>query len=134
MLKQRTNFSRFLWDLLIRGYAKIILLFSGKLKEAESLYTQMIGTDWIPSEEILVSMLALYGRNDKLETALDLFERNRADGVAPSNVLYNTVIDACIKCRRLDHASRLFEEMDNLGVGYDHVTYSSMIHAYTKEG
>lgn len=93
--------------------------------------SQVVERGCTPSEATLGAMIALFGRKQQLKEAMAIFYGTYA---APSTLLYNAIVKACVNCGRMDEAMRLFEEMETRGIGHDHITVTSMIHAFTKVG
>jgi pentatricopeptide repeat protein len=45
----------------------------------------------------------------------------------PNDVTYNSMIDVCVRCNRMDTAWQLLAEMEQVGLKPDNFTYSTLI-------
>merc|ERR1719387_2925498 len=73
-------------------------------------------------------------REKKLERAWDVYKEMSSRGVEVSVVTFNTIIDACARCGRMDQVSRVQEDMVRAGVPPNLITYSSLIKGYCRMG
>jgi pentatricopeptide repeat protein len=58
----------------------------------------------------------------------------QAEGGRPNQVTFNAVISACIKCRDVDAAVLLFEEMAGAGFKGDAVSHTSLMATCVQAG
>jgi len=72
------------------------------------------------------------GENN-LQTALDILKKinnGECEGIVSDEILYNSVIDTCIKYSKIDIAEKLYQEMISRNIFPSTITYSIMIKAY----
>ena len=68
-----------------------------------------------------------------LQKALDILSKinqGGCEGITADEILYNSVIDTCIKYNKIDKAEQLYQEMISKGIFPSTITYSIMIKAY----
>merc|ERR1719502_773661 len=74
---------------------------------------------------IYCSVLKGFTREKKLERAWDVYKEMSIRNVDVSIVTFNTLVDACARCGRMDQLSRVQDDMAKSGVSPNLITYSS---------
>lgn len=63
-----------------------------------------------------------------LNRAFDLLEELKTrETIAPDEILYNCLLDACISAKQLDRALTLFEDMKKSDCKPDEISYNTVI-------
>merc|ERR1719163_657865 len=83
---------------------------------------------------IYCSVLKGFTREKKLERAWDVYQEMSRRKVDVSIVTFNTLVDACARCGRMDQVSGIQEEMEKVGVQPNVITFSAMIKGYCRMG
>jgi pentatricopeptide repeat protein len=66
--------------------------------------------------------------------ALTVYEEIRKKGMELSIVMYNTLIDSCARCGRMEHLDNIMADMKAIGVEPNVVTHSTMLKGYCQNG
>lgn len=69
------------------------------------------------------------GRELNLHGAVAVFNKLREEGTAPTNLVYNCLLDACVVCSALPNALEYFAEMKATG-RVDAVSYNTLMKGY----
>merc|ERR1719454_903302 len=83
---------------------------------------------------IYCSVLKGFTREKKLERAWDVYQEMSRRNVEVSIVTFNTIIDACARCGRMDQVPGIQEEMERVGIQPNLITFSAMIKGYCRMG
>merc|ERR1719262_1490497 len=83
---------------------------------------------------IYCSVLKGFTREKKLERAWDVYKEMSIREVDVSIVTFNTLIDACARCGRMDQVPAIQEEMERVGIQPNLITFSAMIKGYCRMG
>ncbi|XP_064947539.1 pentatricopeptide repeat-containing protein At2g01740-like [Musa acuminata AAA Group] len=75
-----------------------------------------------------------YCKNDRLDMALDLYDRMTSLSVLPNVFTFNALVDALCKKGMLERAVEMFEKMHEIGVPANVVVYTSLIDGDVKKG
>jgi len=70
---------------------------------------------------------------DNLEKSLEILKKinnGECENIKADEILYNSVIDTCVKYNKIDIAEQLYQEMISKGIFPSTITYSIMIKAY----
>ncbi|CAD8172285.1 unnamed protein product [Paramecium octaurelia] len=74
-----------------------------------------------------------HSNRDELLRAISLLEQIQETGqFKPDEILYNSLIDACVKFNEIQKGMQLFKEMKNKSIEPSSVTYGILIKAYGK--
>merc|ERR1719181_2047758 len=76
---------------------------------------------------IYCSVLKGFTRERKIDRAWEVYEEMKARGVELSIISYNTLIDACARCGRMDGLPKILEDMKTYSIKPNVITYSTMI-------
>ena len=68
----------------------------------------------------------------KLEKAFGILEylKNKTGTVSNDEIIFNCLIDVCLKLNSMDKAEKVFREMKEIGVVPSKITYAIMIKGY----
>merc|ERR1719191_2125055 len=83
---------------------------------------------------IYCSVLKGFTREKKLERAWDVYMEMSRREVDVSIVTFNTLVDACARCGRMDQVPDIQQEMRIVGVQPNLITFSAMIKGYCRMG
>ena len=61
---------------------------------------------------IYTTLIKGFAKSFNLDKALDIYEIMKNDSrIKPNNVTFNSLLDCCVRCDRVDKAAQLFLEM-----------------------
>merc|ERR1719412_1251871 len=69
-----------------------------------------------------------------MDRALAVYAEISRAGVELSVVMYNTLIDACARCGRMEHLDRILIDMKTCRVQPNVITYSTMLKGHCQNG
>lgn len=128
---------RYVWCVLLDAMVAGQLTL-GNRQQAAVYHEEMLKMSASPSANTyglyIVSLKGSDQTYDEASEALKIFERAKAENVAPSSFLYNVLIGKLAKARRVDDCLFYFAEMRALGIKPTSVTYGTMINALTRVG
>lgn len=103
----------------------------GDLNSAKVFYDKLRGHGLYPDGDAYGSLLACNASSttDESMDALAIYEESRRHNVRPTVYLYNVILSKLAKCRKIEPVLRLFNEMKQLGVTPNSITYASVISA-----
>ncbi|GAN08547.1 PPR repeat protein [Mucor ambiguus] len=103
----------------------------GDLASAKIFYDKLREHDLYPDGDAYGSLLACNANSttDESTDALAIYEESRKHNVRPTVYLYNVILSKLAKCRKIEPVLRLFNEMKQLGVTPNSITYASVISA-----
>lgn len=115
-----------------------IMIESGNFDEAWRYYDEMESKYELQPDiytySTLIKSIKNYQPDPKnIERAfniLKMIKLSQTRGIKPDEVLYNSIIDTCIKYNRIKQAEALFEDMKEAQVTPSRITYAIMIKAY----
>lgn len=67
-----------------------------------------------------------FRKEGNLDAAVSAFQKWKDSGVAPTVIVYNCLLDACIECKALPRALKIFEEMKTQSLA-DVVSYNTIM-------
>jgi pentatricopeptide repeat protein len=113
----------------------------GKNEEAWRYYKDMQNKDIIPdvyTYSTLIKGLKVVSSEsateENLERALEILKKIKngecGEGVKVDDILYNSVIDICVKFNKIEQAEVIFNEMKEMNLKPSLVTYSILIKGY----
>ncbi|KAF1804764.1 hypothetical protein V8B55DRAFT_1497372 [Mucor lusitanicus] len=104
---------------------------NGDLNSAKVFYDKLREHDLYPDGDAYGSLLACNANSttDESTDALAIYEESRKHNVRPTVYLYNVILSKLAKCRKIEPVLRLFNEMKQLGVTPNSITYASVISA-----
>lgn len=71
-------------------------------------------------------IISSFGKEGNLEAAVSAFQKWKDSGAAPTVIVYNCMLDACIECKALPRALKIFEEMKEKSLA-DVVSYNTIM-------
>merc|ERR1719498_1768706 len=80
------------------------------------------------------TLLKGYCHFGDLNNALQVAETINSCGLQCDELVYNTLMDGCVKVNDLSAGPGLFAEMANLGMKPSNITHSILIRLYQKNG
>jgi pentatricopeptide repeat protein len=113
-----------------------ILIKAGEIKRAWELFDNMKELYEIEPDKYSYSTIikALKYELDpsKLERAFGILEylKNKTGTVSNDEIIFNCLIDVCLKLNLMDKAETVFREMKEIGVAPSKITYAIMIKGY----
>lgn len=101
---------------------------NNNIQKAFDLY-EGLKDDNIEMNTILyTTLIKAYTKNKNLKKVLEIFDKMKNDkNNLPNNVTYNSVIDCCIKCDKMNLAEIKHKEMLAHNIKPDIITYSTLI-------
>ncbi|KAL5716719.1 hypothetical protein ACHQM5_009847 [Ranunculus cassubicifolius] len=113
------------WTIIIGGYAQ-----SNKFHQTFEIFSDMRRVGTQPDHVTFTTVLSVCNDPDRFNQAAQIHSLLLRFGYGTTLVLCNTLVDCYCKSRRLDCASKLFDEMPQR----DCVTYNALITGYSKDG
>merc|ERR1719305_1836262 len=80
-----------------------------------------------------VAMMRARSKENDLEGAMQVFRKLQSSGVQLTSLVYNSLLDSCVQCNKVNLALQHFKEMKDLGL-VDVVSYNTLLKAYLKQG
>merc|ERR1719160_1534252 len=80
-----------------------------------------------------VVMIRKCGLENNLKGAMEIFNSLKNGGVELNSIIYNTVLDACVKCQDLKAAEDWMKQTQEAGMA-DVITFNTIIKAYLMQG
>jgi pentatricopeptide repeat domain-containing protein 1 len=113
-----------------------IMIKSGEIKRAWELFDSMKETYGVEPDKFsystIIKALKYELDSSKLERAFGILEylKNRQGTVTNDEIIFNCLIDVCLKLNLIDKAEKVFREMKEIGVIPSKITYAIMIKGY----
>lgn len=120
-------------DILAEGASKLSRAF------LDSLVTQCSGAKNQDTAKIIqehensmgdtnrqARIISSFGKEGNLDAAVSAFQRWTDSGATPTVIVYNCLLDACIECKALPKALKIFEEMKEQSLA-DVVSYNTIM-------
>lgn len=115
-----------------------IMVDTGNFDQAWAYYDEMQSKYGIEPDIYTYSTLLKSIKNHEpdqknIERAFNILKMvklSKAKGIKPDEILYNCIIDTCIKYNRCKQAETLFNDMKEAGVAPTKITYAIMIKGY----
>ncbi|CAN6440985.1 unnamed protein product [Victoria cruziana] len=118
------------YSVIVRMYVKAKLV-----KNAFSVLEIMeTHKDIMPDAFLFRDMLRIYKQLDLPDKLADVYYRILKSGIVWDEAMYNCVINCCGHALPIDELSRLFDEMLQLGIAPNTITFNVLIHIYAKAG
>lgn len=116
---------------VLRTYNTLIIACNmcNQPREALSVYTEMLGENFMPNSTTYNALISAYGKLGQLEKVLEVYQDMVWKGLERSVITYSSLISACEKAGRWETALKLFDEMQRDGCTPNTVTYNSLITA-----
>lgn len=111
---------------------------TNKMNIAWRFYDEMLRSEIIPDNftySILINGIKSNNTNkEELTKTINLLEKleKMGDQFQPDEILYNSLIDACVKFNEINKALCLFEEMKKKSIEPSAITYGILIKAFGK--
>jgi len=80
-----------------------------------------------------IVMIRKCAAENNLKGSMSIFNSLKEGGVEMNSIIYNTVLDACVKCRDLKAAELWMKEIEEAGFA-DVVTFNTLIKAHLMQG
>merc|ERR1719335_2015621 len=80
-----------------------------------------------------VALIRARSKENDLEGAMQVFRKLQSSGVQLTALVYNSLLDSCVQCNKVNLALQHFKEMKDLGL-VDVVSYNTLLKAYLKQG
>jgi pentatricopeptide repeat protein len=125
------KFNEITYNTIIDAYVEL-----GDFENTWTLFMEMKENNLIPDSytyATLIKGLKICGLNDGVEKALSILELIKSGAcqdIKPDEVLYNSVLDICIKNSKIELAEKIFNEMKSKKIIPSIITYSIMIRGY----
>ncbi len=85
---------------------------AGDLSRAYELLEEMKNNSNIQLDEITYNTLIKgCGRKKRLPDAIALFEEMKTMGIVPNRISFNSLLDSCVKCNKMNIAWKYYDEM-----------------------
>lgn len=118
-------------DPRIRNRALKVLFSGGAVDLAVELLAR---TEDVPLDVITYNTLMKGFAPDKPALSLQLYEQMLAAGLAPSDMTYGILLDACRGGGMLEHATRIFDDLRSSGRPANEVHYTTYIRCLVAAG
>jgi len=108
----------------------------GDLSAAEGLLRELTSEETTVEPDLISfsTMLKGYCHNGYLDKALQVAESMKARGLRSDELVYNTLMDGCVKVGDVSAGLGLFEEMVQVGLKPSSITNSILFRLYQKAG
>jgi len=121
------------FDAITRNRALAACVTEGALDVAESLLT---GNVW---SEVLDTvgyntLIKGHSRAGRVSKCFELHSQMKAQGQQPSEVTFGILLDACISCKDLNNARRVFQDLQNSGLRMNAVHFTTFIKGLVASG
>merc|ERR1719272_1206095 len=83
---------------------------------------------------VYCSVLKGFTREKKMDRAMEVYKEMRNGNFELSVIMFNTLIDACARCGRMDYLPNLVADMKTQGLQPNVVTYSTMLKGHCQNG
>eukprot|EP00397_Hematodinium_sp_SG-2012_P002406 GEMP01002412.1.p1 GENE.GEMP01002412.1~~GEMP01002412.1.p1 ORF type:complete len:1423 (+),score=398.71 GEMP01002412.1:401-4669(+) len=110
---------------------------SSNMAKTEELLNEMIGRDLVPDIITFGTIMKGYMTVGRVDSALNTYyahfkcDRNaNSKALMPNEVIFNTLLDGCIKNHRLQNCQQLLDDMVSSGVKPSHITLTIVIKMY----
>ncbi|KAI9154196.1 hypothetical protein LWI28_022505 [Acer negundo] len=113
------------WNSMIAGYSQ-----GGFYAESKGLYKEMLNSSVRPDGVTVISVLQACGQSNDLVFGMEVHDFIIENKIQMDLWICNALIGLYAKCRSLDYARSLFEEMSEK----DEVSYCSIISGYMVHG
>lgn len=110
-----------------------MIFYTGGISNAEIIYDLLMKLDYILEDEVTASLIGLYGKQQKLKEAQDVFKA-AAVSSKPGKLALRSIIDAYAKCGKPEELYQLYKEASAQGHGLDAVTISILVNTLTNYG
>lgn len=108
-------------------------LHTGDASKAECLYALLMKFGCMPEDAACASMISLYGKQQKLKQAQDVFAAV-ADSSKARKLLHGSMIDAFARCGKSEEAYQFFREETVKGHDLGAVAISMLVNVLTNCG
>ncbi|KAK7329188.1 hypothetical protein VNO77_23338 [Canavalia gladiata] len=123
MIKEGHKPNKVTFSAIMSAYCK-----KGKVEEAFAVFKSMKDLGIELDEFVFVILIDGYGRRGDFDNVFHLFDEMEKSGISPSVVTFNAVINGLSKYGRTSEADEFSKN-----VAADVITYSTLLHGYTKE-
>ena len=113
-----------------------IMIKAGQIKRAWDLFDSMKDEFGVEPDKYSYSTIIKALKYDldssKLERAFGILEylKHKQGTVSNDEIIFNCLIDVCLKLNLMDKAEKVFREMKEIGVAPSKITYAIMIKGY----
>ncbi|KAK2658449.1 hypothetical protein Ddye_004982 [Dipteronia dyeriana] len=105
----------------------------GAISKVKILYNQLMKLGCRLEDEVIVSLIGLYGKQRMLKDAQDVFELV-CDSSRPGKLILKSIIDAYAKCGKPEEAYAVYKEATAKGQDLDAVAISILVNTLTNYG
>ncbi|CAK0846174.1 unnamed protein product [Prorocentrum cordatum] len=109
---------------------------SGKVLDAEQIFGEMV-VEGGPTQPDLITfstMVKGHCQRGDLDKALNVAETIRARGMGWDELVYNTLLDGCVKAKDISLGVGLWQEMVSSGVVPSTITHNILLRLYRSQG
>ena len=113
-----------------------ILIKAGKINRAWDLFENMESLYSVKPDKYsystIIKALKYDPKPEKLEKAFNILEQIKQSNQSLANdeIIFNCLIDVCIRLNEIGKAEKIFEEMKTIGVEPSKITYAILIKGY----
>ncbi|KAH7571495.1 hypothetical protein JRO89_XS04G0062300 [Xanthoceras sorbifolium] len=105
----------------------------GDISKVKILYNQLMKLGCRLEDEVIASLISLYGKQQRLEEAQDVFKLV-VDSSRPGKLILKSIIDAYAKCGKAEEAYSVYKEATTKGQDLDAVAISILVNMLTNCG
>ena len=105
----------------------------GDISKVKILYNQLMKLGCRLEDEVIVSLIGLYGKQRMLKDAQDVFEVVFGSS-RPGKLILKSIIDAYAKCGKPEEAYSVYKEATANGQDLDAVAISILVNTLTNYG
>lgn len=109
------------------------MLFTGDVSKAKFLKDRMTKLGCRLEDDVIASLIGLYGKQQKLKEAQDVFQEV-AGSSKPGKSIIKSIIDAYARCGKAMEAYLIYEEVTAQGHHLDAVAMSILVNTLTNCG
>lgn len=113
------------WNSLINGYAR-----NGKAREALMIYEEMMKEQVLCDEVTMIGVISSCAQLEKWKLGREFHQYLKENGLNLTIPLANALMDMYVKCRDLEAAKAIFDNMTDKTV----VSWTTMIVGYARQG
>lgn len=102
----------------------------GKMEQVKVVFNDMKDA---PSKITYAILKHGYGNDYNLTKAFEMFNEMKQRNLQPNEIIYGCLLNACVKCCKIENASQLYEKIQNFQtIQTNIVLYSTLIKGYMK--
>jgi pentatricopeptide repeat protein len=97
--------------------------------EADELFDGIVRSGQVPSPEICNAFAVATSQLGKQNRALELFVYMKEHGIVPEKATFGALVECLCRCKQIQKASKLIEEMNQFGYSMDIKIYKTLLGA-----